>query len=128
MMQAQEQLQNNISAKRTVTQSRFRNRGDNAIIVDILKAASGKGLCRTQLMYKSNLSHRMLVEYAAYLIDRGLLETVVAHRSAEKVLYSTGEKGIKLLEAYTSLIDLCGGLAKFTAFSESAPSENLSFL
>lgn len=98
---------------------RFTNRGKNAIIFNILNAANPKGISKTHLMYQANLSHRMLEEYVSYLVGCELLEIVTSKTHTERRLFRTAQKGLRFLDTYNSLVGLCGGLAKFKAFSEN---------
>jgi predicted transcriptional regulator len=60
--------------------NRFRNRSRMALIADILIVVE-KGIARTHLMYKANLSHRMLSVYVPFLLQHGLLEEAPSESS-----------------------------------------------
>ena len=63
-------------------------------------------LCRepqtkTRVMYRTNLSWRMVQKYLSELQSRGLLEV---HHSLTK--YATTQKGLKLVEKWRELVKL----------------------
>jgi len=57
---------------------------------------------RTRVMYRTNLSWRMLQKYLSQLQSKGLLEEV--HHSSKK--YATTKKGLKFVEKWRELVDL----------------------
>jgi predicted transcriptional regulator len=96
--------------------SRFRNRNRMALIANILRVAE-KGVVLTHLMYKANLSHRMLSVYVPFLLQQGLLEEAPSESSRSSI-YTTTKLGTECLKAYNSLLDLAGGLKRFTPFAD----------
>lgn len=66
--------------------------------IDILKAA-GKGLSKTRLVSKANLTFPRLERYLDLLVEEGLLEA----RPGPHPVYSVSEKGWKFLEKYEEL-------------------------
>lgn len=69
-------------------------RGRIDIIADILTIAK-KGAKKTHIMYKANMSYRMLSKYLSYLIKMKFLS-----RGAS---FHTTEKGLEFLRAYKTL-------------------------
>jgi len=57
---------------------------------------------KTRVMYRTNLSWRMLQKYLFQLQSRGLLEEV--HHSLAK--YATSRKGLKFVEKWRELVEL----------------------
>ena len=85
-----------------------RNRLD--IIHDILNAISEKNgtIKPTHLLYKSNLSHKVMAEYLKELIGKGLIEET---QNKKGKTYSMTEKGFDFLNKYkgfTAFIDSFG--------------------
>lgn len=56
---------------------------------------------KTRVMYRTNLSWRMLQKYLSQLQSRGLLEV---HHSLTK--YATTQKGLKFVEKWRELAEL----------------------
>jgi predicted transcriptional regulator len=70
-----------------------------AIIKDILQIISGKsGIKPTQIMYKANLSHQMLVDYMAEIAAKGLIKEEVDKKGRKT--YSLTDKGYSFLKDY----------------------------
>ena len=69
-------------------------RGKLDIIADILKAAS-KNSKKTQIMFKCNLSHKVLQKYLKAVTSASLLSFAIEDQS-----YVITAKGIEFLEAY----------------------------
>ena len=57
---------------------------------------------KTRVMYRTNLSWKMLQKYLSELQSRGLLEEV--HQSLSK--YATTRKGLKFVEKWRELVEL----------------------
>jgi predicted transcriptional regulator len=107
---------------------RFRNRSRLSLIANLLAVAS-EGVTRTQLIYKANLSHRMLKDYISFLIDRGLIE-LYESENGKRVLYRTSQLGRKYLEAYSSLIELANIKASepmLSSVTQSQEEKNNNF-
>ena len=70
------------------------------IIYDILKALQDKGgkLKPTHILYKSNLSHQMLIEYLADLIEKKLI--IEEEDNKQNRSYSITEKGLNFLNDF----------------------------
>lgn len=80
------------------------------VIYDILSVVREKNgtIKPTHIMYKANLSHQMLKEYLADLIDRGFIEEVTVKKGKS---YALTEKGFNYLKEYnviTNFIDSFG--------------------
>lgn len=69
------------------------------VIYDILKTInSKKGKIKpTHILYKSNLSHKMMAEYLGDLIKKGF---ICEEKEGRKKTYSITEKGLKYLSEY----------------------------
>ncbi len=69
------------------------------IVYDIMRAIMDqKNRVRpTQILYKSNLSHKMLVEYINELVGKGLIEEV---EEDKKRYYCLTKKGFRFIEDY----------------------------
>lgn len=71
------------------------------IINDILKAIQkARGLKPTHVMYKANLSHKLLKEYLDDLIAKGLI-TEITEKGHKKLILT--DKGLKFLEKYEQM-------------------------
>lgn len=67
------------------------------IVAEILETAQG-GAIKTHIMYKAKLSYGQLCEYIPLLLEKGLLERVMAKRGRHVWhLLRTTEMGKKLL-------------------------------
>jgi|TARA_B100001964_G_C14232168_1_gene600574 predicted transcriptional regulator len=71
-------------------------RGKIEIIADILKSIREKGgkIKPTHLLYKSNLSHAKLKEYANMLLEKGMIEERLVK---DKKMFFMKEQGHKFL-------------------------------
>lgn len=69
------------------------------IISEILKIAQ-KGVLKTQIMYRVNLSFTQLKEYLSHLVRSGLLEGIV---NEDRIRYVSTEKGRELVKKYYDL-------------------------
>jgi len=79
-----------------------RKRSDLDIMASILNEAH-KGVRKTRIMYRCNLSHRQLQVYLKLLLG---MEFLVSHSGkdiSEIDLFKTTAKGLKFLEAYRTL-------------------------
>jgi len=70
------------------------------IIAEILVLCK-QSQTKTRVMYRTNLSWRMLQKYLSQLQSRGLLEV---HHSLTK--YATTKKGLKFIEKWRELVEL----------------------
>jgi predicted transcriptional regulator len=75
------------------------------IIATILKAANEGGARKTHIMYKCNLSFKQLHSYLQFLVEMGLLRSVVGNIGADEnsVLFETTKKGEAFIKAYGNL-------------------------
>jgi len=73
------------------------------IIKDILELLRKKGdkVKPTHIMYKANLSHKMLTEYLDELIEKKLIEEKQDKKN--KKTFSLTKKGFKFLEDYSMI-------------------------
>ena len=74
------------------------------VIHDILKAISDKNskIKPTHILYKANLSHQMLEEYLAELLEKGF---ILVHADGKNRTYSLTQKGFDYLNKYKFIID-----------------------
>lgn len=72
------------------------------IIADVLREAA-VGVRKTHLMYRCNLSFKQLETYLKFLVDTGLLKTVMKKESSKTFLFETTEKGQAFLRTYRNL-------------------------
>src|SRR5579863_1881780 len=93
---------------------RFQNKNRMSLIANILEVAS-QPVGRTHLMYKANLSHRMLTSYLVFLLEQGLIAEKKT-QNGKVTFFQTSESGRKYLETYKSLLELARGLSGFTPF------------
>jgi predicted transcriptional regulator len=75
------------------------------IIATILSAANEGGAKKTHIMYKCNLSFKQLHAYLKFLVEMGLLRSVVGNVEANEtsVLFETTKKGEAFIKAYRNL-------------------------
>jgi predicted transcriptional regulator len=82
-------------------------RGQIEIIADILKVCmTSEG--KTRIMYRANLSFRMLNVYLNLAIKHGLVEEVANHRK----LFRTTERGREYLTSYLRITQLIPSFAE----------------
>jgi predicted transcriptional regulator len=81
------------------------HRGNFDIIADIL-GASHRGVKKTYLMYRCNLSFKQMKSYSRFLIDTGLLQLNCGGGNGEGGLFEVTDKGKTFLKAYESLVSL----------------------
>lgn len=80
------------------------------IIYDILQAINQRGgtIKPTHLMYKSNLSHKKLVEYTSELLEKGLIEEVPKKGGKEYKITGQGHKFTAEYRTMRQFIDSFG--------------------
>jgi predicted transcriptional regulator len=80
---------------------RYRSRTE--IVSQILEAANGGGVgvTKTQILYKSSLSHDQLKEYLAILTENDFLDYDFGTHT-----FKTTEKGHRFLEIYNGIDDV----------------------
>ena len=83
------------SGAKSSSSLKFRKRSDIDIMANILNEAR-KGVRKTRIMYRCNLSHRQLQVYLKLLWGMGLL-------AFHSDLHKTTAKGLKFLDAYRTL-------------------------
>jgi predicted transcriptional regulator len=77
------------------------------IMASILNEAV-KGVNKTRIMYRCNLSYRQLQRYLKLLSGLELLSLVSRKRSGKTVCFKTSAKGCAFLDAYRRLRALMG--------------------
>jgi predicted transcriptional regulator len=119
-------LKEAIAKKATSTLAR---RGRIEIITEILKAASGRGVTKTSLVYKSNLNFTRIRKYIDLLTAKNLLEHVVVEgregaygvgASQSSIIYRTTEKGQAVLASLLNAEEIVFGGSDIVA-EESLP-------
>jgi len=70
-------------------------------ILDVIRSKSGR-IKPTHILYKSNLSHRMMEEYMEDLIEKGF---IVESKVAKGKTYAITPKGINYLNQYRLISD-----------------------
>ncbi len=83
-------------------------RGRLEIIYDILSAIKSKGgtIRPTKLLYKSNLSHKMMLEYLADLKKKNLVaEDEILEKKKTTKVYTLTTKGYEYLKEYKQVIN-----------------------
>ena len=85
-----------------ISSRRSRKRSDIDIVASILCEAS-KGARKTRIMYRCNLSHRQLQVYLKLLLGIGLLTRQSEVEGDEPYLFRTTAKGLRFLDAYSTL-------------------------
>jgi len=70
-------------------------------ILRVIKEKNGK-IKPTHILYKSNLSHQMMEEYLAELIEK---KFIVENREKKGRTYSLTEKGFEYLERYKFILE-----------------------
>jgi len=84
----------------------FQKRGRDKlyIIAEILEIAEEtKGVLKTQIMYRANLSFTQLNDYLSFLLKNELLMKVVLDN---KEVYKATSKGIQFLQHYREITEL----------------------
>ncbi len=73
------------------------------IIHDILQVIrDGRNKVKpTHLLYKSNLSHKMMKEYLTYLVDKGF---IMVDDTGKTTYYSLSDKGFESLQEYGTVL------------------------
>jgi predicted transcriptional regulator len=82
-----------------------RKRSDIDIMTDILVEAD-KGIKKTHIMYRCNLSHSQLNAYLRTLCDMGFLTPYQDKENSELKCFRATTKGLKFLDAYRALLRL----------------------
>ena len=82
---------------------RFRTHRNRFEIVALILELSKKGIKKTHIMYRANLSYDQLMEYLSYVLDEGLLQKSVVNEPNPVQLYTTTPKGLLFLEKFDIL-------------------------
>jgi predicted transcriptional regulator len=78
-------------------------RRDKLVIMAEIIGLSKKGISKTHIMFKANLSFSQLSQYIEYLLNTALLEKISING---KVVYRATEKGLEFLGKQQEAIDL----------------------
>jgi predicted transcriptional regulator len=78
---------------------KYRSRTE--IVGNILDAANGGGITRTNLMYKAFVSYGQLKEYLTILVENNLIEYLDGTQA-----YKTTEKGLNYLKMHNAIGEL----------------------
>jgi len=76
------------------------------IIANILQAADNDGGAKkTHIMYKCNLSFKQLHAYLEFLVEMGLLKSILVRTETNEnsLLFETTKKGQAFIKAYNNL-------------------------
>ena len=76
-------------------------RSEIEITRQILEIANGRGVTKTNIMYKGLLSYAQMKEYLIFLTDKGLL-----HYDEDARTFKTSEKGMRFLQMYDKIDDM----------------------
>ena len=68
------------------------------ILLAIQRCDKGKGVKPTHILYKSNLSHKMLMEYLAEMIGKGFVSEYAGKKGTT---YSLTDKGCNYLKEFS---------------------------
>ncbi len=87
-----------------IEQRRNQRRTKLELISDILRAIRERGgrIKPTHLLYKSNLSHKLLIMYVEELSKKGMIEEVY---EGEQKLISLKDKGYHFLTEYQKMME-----------------------
>lgn len=87
-----------------------KRRGKLEIIADILKSIQDKGgkIKPTHLLYKSNLSHAKLKEYAEILLEKGMIEEQLVKGKKIFLMKDQGHKFLLEFERIKEFSDSFG--------------------
>jgi predicted transcriptional regulator len=80
-----------------------RTKRDRFLIISAMLSHAGRGVCKTQLMYKVGLSFSQVEVYLQVLLRSELLEVSNYRR---KSVYRTTEKGKSFLCVFDTLVSL----------------------
>ncbi|MFW6120291.1 MAG: winged helix-turn-helix domain-containing protein [Petrotogales bacterium] len=78
-------------------------RSETEIIHSILSLAQS-GAKKTHIMYKTNMSYNLFIEYLDFLLEKNLVERKMPNPS-DGTIYKITEKGRKLLESINSALE-----------------------
>jgi predicted transcriptional regulator len=78
-------------------------RRDKLVIMAEIIGLSKKGISKTHIMFKANLSFSQLSQYVEYLLNTALLEKISLNG---KVVYRATEKGLEFFGKQQEAIDL----------------------
>ncbi len=79
-------------------------RGPTEIITEILATASGSGVTKTSLVYKTNLNFTRIEKYIEFLTRKDLISRKESDSSARYVLTEKGKEALRLLSAARTLL------------------------
>jgi predicted transcriptional regulator len=87
-----------------------KRRGKLEIIADILRSIQDKGgkIKPTHLLYKSNLSHAKLKEYAHILLEKGMIEEQLLKGKKTFIMKDPGHKFLLEFERIKEFSDSFG--------------------
>lgn len=91
-----------------------KNRGSIDILADVIKAST-QGLSKTRIMFKANLSYKLLTKYLAIAVNNGFI-------SSDKSIYRVTPNGKAFLVDY---IRYCGKLSIMQGLQEELDTERL---
>jgi predicted transcriptional regulator len=75
-------------------------------IVNLMLTVCEHGALKTHIMYKCNLNSKQLQQYLDYMLDRSLVAKSEEQDDAKRMVYTTTERGRKLIAAYRELANI----------------------
>ena len=96
-------VNDNTDAYRKTCHAKKRTRSPIEITVDIVSLCTGSGMLGTHIMYKANLSHKMLKFYLIKVLQYGLVEVIEGDDDRAKNTFRTTEKGRTYLYHYSMM-------------------------
>ena len=82
-----------------------RRRSNIEIIADMLKVGEN-GAGKTEIMYSANMSYSQIQKYLGFLMSQGFINKVEVGNPV--VTYQVTDRGLKLLKAINSLVEMLG--------------------
>jgi predicted transcriptional regulator len=77
-------------------------------IVNLMLTVCEHGALKTHVMYKCNLNSKQLQQYMSFLLIRKLISTREEEAEVKRTIYTTTDRGRKLVAAYQELADIFG--------------------
>jgi predicted transcriptional regulator len=75
-------------------------------IIDLILAVCEHGALKTHIMYKCNLNSKQVQQYLDFVVGRGLVVSSHDAEDPKRTLYTTTDRGKKLIRAYNELADI----------------------
>jgi predicted transcriptional regulator len=75
-------------------------------IIDLMLTVCERGALKTHIMYKCNLNSKQVQQYLDFVVNRGLIATSHDAEDPKRTLYTTTERGKRLILAYNELAEI----------------------